>query len=198
MSFVPESALLSVALVVPPPWSDAAAALASALAQAFPDLPPLVAPHVSLRQSFRAPDPVIAAGAVERALRHLKPGAIAVSGVQPFLAADGEVEVVYIAVAGAWLSLAHQRVLRETEAIAEQPPAGESAFELIGFRPHITVAVPRDLSGSPERRAAVLRLATELWPPLRPAGDGFEAAEVTLSRWQTEGDGETLARFRVG
>lgn len=198
MPIAPESALLSVALVVPPPWSEATATLAATLAAAFPDLPPLVAPHVSLRQSFRTAEPAEAVRAVERGLRHLPPAPITVDGVQAFLAADDGVEVVYVAVAGAWLSLAHQRVLRETEAIAEQPPAGEPAFELAGFQPHITVAVPRDLRGPLKRRAAVYRLAADIWPRLRPTGEGFRAAEVTLSRWQTEGDGEVLTRFHVG
>jgi 2'-5' RNA ligase len=186
--------MLSVALVVPPPWSTAADALAAVLAESFPDLPPLVAPHVSLRQSFRASDPIHAARAVRRALQHMRPGMIAVGGVGSFLAADSAVEVVYIAVAGAWLTLAHQRVLRETEPIAEPPSPGEPAFELEGFRPHLTVAMPRDLAEPPERRASVLNQAIALWPRLRPSGDGFRAEEVTLSRWRADGAGEILAR----
>lgn len=190
------SPLLTVALDVPSPWSDAVGDVAAALHAAYPDLPqPLFAPHISLRQSFRSTTPAAAVAAVARALRGLPAVAIDVDSIDAFQAPDGTVEVVYLAVAAPWLRLAHLRLMRETAVIDAPPTPGNPAFELLGFRPHITLAVLRELPCPTAARAAIVSRAAVLWAERRPQGTGFTASTVTLSRWQPPTGVETLQAF---
>jgi hypothetical protein len=181
-------AVMAMTLTVPSPWAEAVGATVEALRTEFAVAPfPPFEPHVSLCRPFcslAAPETV--AGAVGRALERLPIGTVRVGEVHSFRMSDGSPEVLYVAVEADWLGPANRRIVEETASFRcsdeiAAAVAGNPEFDLDAYTPHITLIIPRELEGEPQRRHAVAERAEALWRARRPHGRGFRPGEIVLS-----------------
>lgn len=197
---------LTVALTLPPPWRAAVQATTAALHAGFDAAPNnAFLPHISLCQSFqpaaREGTPA-ALRAIVRALVGLPPATIRIGNVDSFADDEGAPAVVYLDAQANWLHLANLRLVRETAPHREPPtpdapPAGNPAFDLGGYTPHITLLFTRYLPEAAERRRALARAAA-LWRQQRPAdaGTGFTPVEAIVTVRSLVGD-PALARPQI-